>query len=670
MRKQITVFLLLLLVVSNISTVTATTFDASVSETTNYYEVDNGSKLRFYKDLGYDRLFKPDGSIFIDKQTYTVEYLDGDTWLKVNTPYGISKDSDKITRKDSKNYTFTDVIYHVDTGKTDVVIDSGESRIYRIVWELTGINSLNYVLDDKGVNFTGPTDWVYADWSDAQADYTYEASKTSLKVVFNVGYVAQGERYILDPVLIDSYTAANININLASNHPSGGADYSSVGQCFNTTDSLLLTSAQFRLRKTLAPTGNSVARLYAITGHYGTTAKPTGAALATSNNYDISTLPGAFAWITFTFTDAYTLAANTSYFICYENPAAGVNAANYVTAEGGGVNTDPGNIAVYAGLFGGWAALGIDLNYRVYGADGVIENIDISADPVFNKDAPSWFNVTVFDAKGVTDINTVTLQVNTTGDVNNFTLRWTQATNTFSEVSDPDGICTLNASSVRVNLNATHDMICFNYAMTGGQDGLCDVRVTTVTDESMSDTTLYVSAYTFSFFNWDDAVLDLINSAFGFFGIAGYMQQAIDFTDSISANFTNSLTGLATLINLQFQVIWATFGFFTNWATRIINRAINLGERMRDIMNGVALGTEDVWAFFEFDTWAPDVVPLAAILYWIDSIYKRGPTQGYTTVLWGDLQNMANVFAFFIGAFSMVIGFIEDKVNWVIQALP
>ena len=45
-------------------------------------------------------------------------------------------------------------------------------------------------------------------------------------------------------------------------------------------------------------------------------------------------------------------------------------------------------------------------------------------------------------------------------------------------------------------------------------------------------------------------------------------------------------------------------------------------------------------------------------------------TQGTLTVLMGDLQSFANVFSFFMSAFGTVIGFIEGKISWLIQALP
>jgi len=308
--------------------------------------------------------------------------------------------------------------------------------------------------------------------------------------------------------------------------------------------------------------------------------------------------------------------------------------------------------------------------YVLYGhAPAAPVNKGVDSDAVFSRDVPGWVNVTVNDANNVTNIDTVDIQVNTTLDTQNFTLRWTQATDIFNEVSDPDEICTLDTvNSTAINLNATAVRVCYHFTMTGGADGACDVRVTTTDDEANIDVDTYAAEFEFSFFNWDEEVSGMVDSAFSFFGILGFMDQAITFINSVGAHFTASLVNLAVLINLQFQVIWQVFFWWVDWATRIITAVLNFGVTLQEILNGVATGTVNIWTYFNFAN-IIDAVPIFLIIYWIDSMGKRARTQGSLQVLYGDLSAFANVFAYFMGAFSGVIGFIEGKISWLLNAL-
>ena len=91
-----------------------------------------------------------------------------------------------------------------------------------------------------------------------------------------------------------------------------------VAQSFTGTGGIL-SSCQFYLKKSGSPTGNAVAKIYAHSGTFGTSSIPTGAALATSDNFDVSTLTTSFALTTFTFSN------NANWFTL-------VNATNYVVA--------------------------------------------------------------------------------------------------------------------------------------------------------------------------------------------------------------------------------------------------------------------------------------------------------------------------------------------------
>jgi hypothetical protein len=90
-----------------------------------------------------------------------------------------------------------------------------------------------------------------------------------------------------------------------------------------------LDSVVLYLKKVGAPTGNALVKLYAITGTYGSGSRPTGPALATSTNSDVSTYSTSPGLITFTFTGAnkYVMTAGTYYIVDYV--FTGGNPSNY-----------------------------------------------------------------------------------------------------------------------------------------------------------------------------------------------------------------------------------------------------------------------------------------------------------------------------------------------------
>ena len=114
-------------------------------------------------------------------------------------------------------------------------------------------------------------------------------------------------------VLIDSYSEANGSawVSIVD------ADMSGVCQSFKPTKNYTLTSCKFYLTPDGSPTGNAVAKLYAHTGTFGTTSEPTGSALATSDNLDVSTIVSA-GLKELTFSTGYILAENIPYVIAIE----------------------------------------------------------------------------------------------------------------------------------------------------------------------------------------------------------------------------------------------------------------------------------------------------------------------------------------------------------------
>jgi len=73
-----------------------------------------------------------------------------------------------------------------------------------------------------------------------------------------------------------------------------------------------------------------------------------------------------------------------------------------------------------------------------------------------------FLNVTINDANGVADFVNATVEINGT-----LILKWDNATNTFSEYSDPNNYCTLDAAgSLRTNLNTTAHKLSWKIKLT------------------------------------------------------------------------------------------------------------------------------------------------------------------------------------------------------------
>lgn len=124
---------------------------------------------------------------------------------------------------------------------------------------------------------------------------------------------------------IDTYSESNQNAVFAR--------YTAVafiGQSFTNTSFSRLSKAKFYIRKIGSPTGNCKAHIYAHTGTFGTTGKPTGSPLATSDDVDVSTLPTSLTLTDFTFSGAnrINLSASTKY--CVVIQGAGADSSNCI----------------------------------------------------------------------------------------------------------------------------------------------------------------------------------------------------------------------------------------------------------------------------------------------------------------------------------------------------
>lgn len=156
-----------------------------------------------------------------------------------------------------------------------------------------------------------------------------------------------------DPALIDSFNESNLYSTISQ---------AFFGQAITLASAASISSAKFYLKKFGSPTSDMVAKLYAATGSVGTTAKPTGSALATSAAIAASTLSADdLALVEFTFTTPYS-ASSGDLCIALDFPGGdGSNAISFGYAYT--ANLHPGN-----GFYGSNADGSMDVIFYLYGS--------------------------------------------------------------------------------------------------------------------------------------------------------------------------------------------------------------------------------------------------------------------------------------------------------------
>lgn len=140
------------------------------------------------------------------------------------------------------------------------------------------------------------------------------------------------------------------------------------GQSF-TGNGSALNSVKLYLKKTGSPTGSAYIKIYAHSGIYGTSSVPTGALLATSNAFDVSTLTTTYQLTEFTFsgTERIVLTNSTYYCLVMEIPYSGPFARVLFGADMSSPSHG-GNSFYWDGDLGVWVAdNGVDLCFYVYG---------------------------------------------------------------------------------------------------------------------------------------------------------------------------------------------------------------------------------------------------------------------------------------------------------------
>ena len=173
--------------------------------------------------------------------------------------------------------------------------------------------------------------------------------------------------------LLDGHSESNYNIDgeLSVVHPSSISALSAVGQAFKVKtvgEMYKLTQLKVYLRKVGNPTGHLVAKLYAMTGTYGTDAKPTGSPLATSELIDMANIGTGYGEVAFNFTDEYIVEKDQPYPIAVQVNDGTVNYSNRIEFKfsSGSKATHDGNQFGYTES--AWYSYSpFDLCFLVYG---------------------------------------------------------------------------------------------------------------------------------------------------------------------------------------------------------------------------------------------------------------------------------------------------------------
>jgi len=158
-------------------------------------------------------------------------------------------------------------------------------------------------------------------------------------------------------------TVEDSNSDTGTDYAIGNGTITGQAQSFaNGSVAQYVTRVHARLRKTGSPTGNLTAKIYAHSGSFGSSSVPTGGALATSVNIDVSKLTTTYAETEIGFTTQYLMTASTNYVVSFEY--SGGDGSNYVEVEGAASGTHAGNRSENTGSWG--ASAGSDLWFAVY----------------------------------------------------------------------------------------------------------------------------------------------------------------------------------------------------------------------------------------------------------------------------------------------------------------
>jgi len=271
--------------------------------------------------------------------------------------------------------------------------------------------------------------------------------------------------------VVDSYSESNQSSDRDLTNI--GGFYSRTSQSF-TGDGGTLNSVKFYLKKDGA-TGSIYAYIYAHTGTFGTSSKPTGSALATSDAVNTSTIGTSYGLITFTFSgdQKITLANGTKYclVLIYNNDNNFVSAGMDASSPSHG-----GNEARYGASWSG--SNSYDLCFYVYKDD---QPVSVTITDTANSVTITNPNVTITEGAGVTATDTFNSLSFTNPDVSIIVTSDAEITDTVNELTFTSPNVTV-IEGVGVVAEPTFDGLAFtNPDVTITGDALFDDSIVALT---------------------------------------------------------------------------------------------------------------------------------------------------------------------------------------------
>lgn len=155
--------------------------------------------------------------------------------------------------------------------------------------------------------------------------------------------------------VISTYTTQNSDQAVGNGTTTGVAQsYTTPAATASINGRGCFARVKLYLKKSGSPTGNAVVKIYAHSGTLGTTSIPTGAALATSTNFNVSTLTTSYQVISFVFAESnwFQFVAATNYVVALEYSAG--NASNFIQAGYNSSSGHAGNKSTFAAAV--WSA--------------------------------------------------------------------------------------------------------------------------------------------------------------------------------------------------------------------------------------------------------------------------------------------------------------------------
>ena len=160
-------------------------------------------------------------------------------------------------------------------------------------------------------------------------------------------------------------TIEDSSTETGNDFPVGNGTVDGQAQSFqNGVNAQYLTRVRVFMKKVGSPTGNLTSKLYAnASAHGGGDDIPTGSALATSVNFDVSKLTTSYLEYEIAFTTLFEMTASTDYCIAFEY--TGGDGSNFVDIQGDTTGSHSGNQSDLVAAV--WtAAAAEDLGFKVY----------------------------------------------------------------------------------------------------------------------------------------------------------------------------------------------------------------------------------------------------------------------------------------------------------------